>query len=220
MVVLEQSNKNAGRGRDDDDDHPGVAAWLEGGIGLHRRHHDDILYDQPSYSHLAVSRDGERAYLGSFAGLYRRDGRGPWVYLETITQLITSLAVGADRGALSGLKELYLPSNLIGNDGLVALGRALTAGALPTLQGISLMHNRIGDDGLVAFLQALSRGSLPRLQKLFVDIVSPDLEAICAAKGVECETPAPTPCRDLPADQREACAQSEIAQFGVCKTCG
>jgi len=163
-------------------------------------------------------------------------------------------------GALSGLKELYLPSNLIGNDGLVALGRALTAGALPTLQGISLMHNRIGDDGLVAFLQvlgegrgdddeggggglaqlrwlhldynrvgdlglralaeALSRGSLPRLQKLFVDIVSPDLEAICAAKGVECETPAPTPCRDLPADQREACAQSEIAQFGVCKTCG
>ena len=62
------------------------------------RHEQDILYDQPSYSHLAVSRDGERAYLGSFAGLYRRDGRGPWVYLETITQLITSLAVGADRG--------------------------------------------------------------------------------------------------------------------------
>lgn len=28
------------QGRDDDDDHPGVAAWLEGGIGLHRRHHD------------------------------------------------------------------------------------------------------------------------------------------------------------------------------------
>ncbi|EOD34115.1 hypothetical protein EMIHUDRAFT_111342 [Emiliania huxleyi CCMP1516] len=132
------------------------------------------------------------------------------VVLRPIIKLWSVFESFGDRAVIGIAREQSnLYENMVGRNGGVQLMNLVAARASATY---------------VRYLDRIAAGRTGYYvgylgdQTLFVDIVSPDLEAICAAKGVECETPAPTPCRDLPADQREACAQSEIAQFGVCKT--
>ena len=97
IFVVEQAHKRAGLVKVSAD---GGNSWSDQGAdGLHR-HMQDIVYDTPSFNLFTSCPQGNRAFLASFTGVYRRDGDGAWVNLETIAQIITSLSVGDDSDGL------------------------------------------------------------------------------------------------------------------------
>lgn len=93
--------------------------------------------------------------------------------------------------------------------------------ALYRLHVLHLSFNSITDVGVDALAEAIRGGALPWLHLLVVDRVTPSLKEVCRLRpDLDCSDPLPMPCRDLPEDKREACAQHEIAIYGECKTCG
>jgi len=100
IYVVEQSHKKPGLVKVSRD---GGSSWAEdGAVGLHR-HSQDVIYDTPSFNLFTSCPQANRAYLASFTGIYRREGNGPWVHLETIAQIITTLSVGAENDGLLSL---------------------------------------------------------------------------------------------------------------------
>lgn len=75
-------------------------------------------------------------------------------------------------GALPKLKHLRLPSNQIGNDGIIAFAKAITPitgrGALPNLTILNLQENGITWVGMIAFANACASGALTNLIKFSI----------------------------------------------------
>ena len=71
-------------------------------------------------------------------------------------------------------QDLYLNSNKIGDDGMIAFSDAISKGSLGSLQILRLSTNKIGDEGMIKFAEALKpnpsnpNGALANLQKLFL----------------------------------------------------
>ena len=80
--------------------------------------------------------------------------------------------LNASKGALVNLTLLGLPSNLIGDAGMIAFANAIKPtpqnpmGALPRLEDLFLNQNAIGDAGVTALAGAITRGSLPALSSV------------------------------------------------------
>ena len=83
----------------------------------------------------------------------------PWVGIKEL------LAAFRD-GACSGLRQLDIQSNCIGNEGAVRLSEALQAGWGPDLEEINLRRAGLGRKGVHALAQALRKGACPSLKKL------------------------------------------------------
>ena len=80
---------------------------------------------------------------------------------------LCALAVLQPNG-LDGLVSINLAHNIIGDDGAVALGKALASGA-PTLRKLALHENRIGDTGAAAIARAMCPDGAPNVQTLRIE---------------------------------------------------
>ncbi len=70
-------------------------------------------------------------------------------------------------GSLPKIRKLYLNSNMVGDDGGIALFKAIGGGSLASLEFLNLDSNGIGDRGMEALV--LVSGSLPKLHTLSLD---------------------------------------------------
>ena len=73
-------------------------------------------------------------------------------------------ALAAPLRKLPALKELYLPGNEIGDEGVASLFANLGKDDFKALQQFWLAHNHITDAGMATLVAALDAGRLPRLR--------------------------------------------------------
>ena len=107
-------------------------------------------------------------YFSSAAGVApsREMFTEPCSYLQRSLGTRHWYGSGVQPTLCAACRRLSLYANEIGDEGTIALARALDAGALQNMSALLLNSNRVGDSGIVALAVAMRRGALPHLERL------------------------------------------------------